>query len=123
MFANTNAVLYKYNGTGYDRHEISRCFWSSERKAHISESGLIGQNITKIYIPKSALTDNNIPKNPTKDMFVRGQCFFEFDNKDSKTVSESFKQFKAEYSFVTVMGIDDKRFGSENMQHIFILAR
>ena len=123
MFANTNAVLYKYNGTGYDRHEISRCFWSSERKAHISESGLIGQNITKIYIPKSALNSDNIPKSPSKDIFVRGHCFFEFDNSNTKTVSESFKKFKSEYSFVTVMSIDNNMFGSENMQHIFISAK
>lgn len=123
MFTNTSAILYKFNGLGYDRYDISECFWSNEKQAQISNNGLVGQNVTNIYIPKSAITKNNIPKNPTKDMFVRGKCFFVFNNSDAKTVSESFKQFKREYSFVTVMSIDNKVFGSDNMQHIFISAK
>lgn len=122
MFTNTSAVLYKYNGLGYDRYEIVKCFWSNEKHSNI-DNGIINQNITNIYIPKSALNSDNIPKSPSKDIFVRGHCFFEFDNSNTKTVSESFKKFKSEYGFVTVMSIDNNMFGSENMQHIFISAK
>lgn len=122
MITNTDCTLYQFNGTGYDRIYISAVMWQEHRSGSVSKQGFQSADGIVIFIPKE-----NIPKtasqNPTKDIIIKGNCNFTFDNLSEKTVSESLKKLRTEHQYFTAMSIDSKLYGSESLQHIKITAR
>lgn len=125
MITNTDCTLYQFNGTGYDRYHISAVMWQEYRSASVSKQGLQSADGIVIYVPK-----DNIPQmsqtatqSPTKDIIIKGNCNFTFDNSSQQRVSESLKTLRSKHQYFTVMGIDNKLYGSESLQHIKITAR
>lgn len=123
MKTNTDITLYRYNAvtTGFDRIHIKAAFWQECKAANVLESGMQTADSTVVYIP--IMFKDDAPSNCAKDMLVKGDCAFVFDNSNAKSISDSLKQFKAERSFVTVSSIDTKDYGTANLQHIKISAR
>lgn len=122
MITNSDCTLYQFNGKGYDRIYISAVMWQEHRSASVSKQGLQSADGIVIFIPKE-----NAPKtasyNPTKDIIIKGNCSFTFDNSSQQTVSESHKRLTANYQCFSVMSIDSKLYGSESLQHIKLTAR
>lgn len=125
MFTNTSATLYKYNKTngGYDKKSISSCFWSDSKISNVLKTGQQTADTTMIYIPKSVISNGNVPENASKDMLVKGDCTFSFVNTSSATISASMTAFRNANSYVTVMSIDSKLYGSKPLQHMQISAK
>ena len=119
MLTNADCTLYRYNAKtqGYDRCFISDVYWHENRGGNVLKSGLQSIHGVTVFIYEGC----TLPATPTKDMLVKGECLFEFDNSSQKTISESFTKFKGEHTFVTVMSIDDCSFG--NLQHWEITAK
>ena len=109
MMVNADCTLYRYNDKteGYDRFFIPSVYWHENKGGNTLKSGLQTVHGTTVFIYDSAF----LPETPTKDILVKGNCGFKFDNTSQKTVSESFSDFRKKYSFVTVMSVDDCNFG------------
>ncbi len=116
---NADCTLYRYNAKtqGYDRYFIPGVYWHENRGGNVLKSGLQSIHGVTVYVYK----DCTLSATPTKDLLVKGVCHFEFDNSSQKTVAESFEIFKKNYSFVTVMSVDDCTFGS--LKHWEITAK
>lgn len=119
MLTNADCTLYRYNKTtgGYERYFIPSVYWHENKGGNTLKSGLQTVHSTTVFIYDGC----NLPETPTKDLLIRGNCPFEFDNTSEKTVSESFTEFKKEYNFVTVMSVDNCNHGS--LKHWEITAK
>ena len=122
MITNSDCTLYKFNGIGYDRLYISAVMWQEHRSASVSKQGLQSADGVVIFIPKDN-APNISSYNPTKDIIIKGNCSFTFDNLSQQTVSESLKALRSKHQYFAVMSIDSKLYGSESLQHIKITAR
>lgn len=116
---NADCTLYRYNKhtQGYDRFFIPSVYWHETRQGSVGKSGSDKQDSTTVYIFSRCI----LPENPEKDILVKGNCPFVFDNTDSKSISESFHKFRNQHRFVTVMKINDCFFGS--LPHCEISAK
>jgi len=119
MLKNADCTLYRYNKAtqGYDRYFIQGVYWSENKAGNVLKSGLQSADSTTVYI----YNDYVLPETPTKDMLVKGDCRFVFDNASPQTVSASMKEFSKLYCFVTVTSIDNCFFGS--LPHFEISAK
>ncbi|MCM1364956.1 MAG: hypothetical protein NC122_07050 [Faecalibacterium sp.] len=119
MLKNADCTLYRYNKVtqGYDRFFIPGVYWRENKAGNVLKSGLQSADSTTVYI----YSDRALPENLTKDMLVKGDCCFQFDNTSPQTVSESMKEFCRLHRFVTVTSIDDCFFGS--LPHFEISAK
>lgn len=116
---NADCTLYRYNAEteGYDRVFIPSVYWYESKGGNTLKSGLQSVHSTTVYVYDKAV----LPLTPTKDMLVKGNCSFTFDNSSSETVSKSFAEFKKQYKFVTMMSADDCFFGG--LPHCEITAK
>lgn len=119
MLKNADCTLYLYDKTaqGFTRHFISGVYWRENKAGNILRSGLQTADSTTVYL----YSDDVKPLTVSKDMLVKGLCYFEFDNTSQQTVSESMKNFRSTYDFVTVMSVDNYMFGG--LPHIEISAK
>lgn len=119
MMVNADCTLYLFNKDtgGYIRHFIKDVYWNENKGGNVLKSGLTSADSVAVYL----YSDLVVPENPTKDMIVKGNCSFEFDNTGEKTISDSMKEFKKEYSFHTIMSCDNKMFGG--LPHIELSAK
>ena len=108
MMTNADCTLYKYRKDGgFDRYFVGGVYWHENKAGNVLKSGLQTADSTTVYF----YSDSFLPLSPTKDMLVKGDCPFVFDNSTEKTVSDSMKQFRSLYRFITVMSVDDYFFG------------
>lgn len=116
---NADCTLYRYNAEteGYDRVFIPSVYWHESKGGNTLKSGLQSVHSTTVYVYDKA----NLPLNPTKDLLVKGECSFTFDNTSPKSISDSFAKFKKQYKFVTVMSVDDCFYGG--LPHCEITAK
>lgn len=119
MMVNADCTLYRYNKKteGYDRLFIPSVYWHEYKGGNTLKSGLQTVHSTTVFIYDSSI----LPETPTKDLLVKGDCPFIFDNTSEKSISESFSKFRKKYKFATVMSIDDCNFGS--LPHYEITAK
>lgn len=139
MLTDTNCTLFKYNGVGFDRYYIAECHWQECKASNVLKSGLQNADSIIVYIPADALVMtpdertvpskdlfpnlNKSPQNASKDIIIKGECNFIFDNSTDRTASESLKKLREDYDIHTVMSIDVLLYGSTDLQHIKISAR
>lgn len=123
MKTNTACTSYQYDHVtgGYDRFVIPKVMWQESKSANVLKSGLQTADSTVIYIP--AEFSDLAPKTAAKDMLVKGIIDFEFKNISPQSISESMKEFREAYKFVTVTSIDNKLYGSPSLQHIKVSAK
>lgn len=125
MLTNTDCTLYHFNKLtqGYDRYYLSAVMWQESRTQKISRQGVVVSDDVNIYVPRENAL---FPKNElAKDMLVKGNIDFVFDNTSQKTVSESLREFNRLYpDSVTVLTYEDKRYSvNEQLDHIKLTAR
>ena len=125
MLTNTDCTLYHFNKLtqGYDRYYLSAVMWQESRTQKIGKQGVIVSDDVNIYVPKEIAT---FPKcELTRDMLVKGNIDFIFDNTSQKTVSESLKEFNHTYpESVTVLTYEDKNYSvGSQLDHIKLIAR
>ena len=139
MFTDTMLTLYRFNDKGFDRFIIPHCHWQECKASNVLKSGMQNADGIIVYIPASVMVlapneflypSNNIfpnmdilPKNTAKDIIIKGECEFIFDNTSERAVSESLKTLRETYDIHTVMSIDSLLYGPTNLQHIKISAR
>ena len=119
MLKNADCTLYLYdkNNGGFIRYFISDVYWHESKAQNVLKSGLSSADSTTVYLYNTEV----VPKTPSKDMLVKGDCSFEFDNTSSQTVSKSMAEFRKQFDFVTVSSVDDVRYGG--LPHIEISAK
>lgn len=138
MLCDTSCTVYKYNGLGYERYVIESCHWQENKASNVIKSGMQNADGLTVYIPLNCIIlapckiapsiyllpgAETTPSQATKDIIVKGECNFTFDNTSQQSVSESIKMLKSQCDVFTVMSIDRKLYGSENLQHVKISAR
>lgn len=133
MFSNADITIYNYRTDGYHRQVIKDVFWISSKQSNITKTGNTASDSVSIYIPFESLHNYVKPKvytslNPigdkytlqanSKDIIVKGIINDVIDNTSQSTQSASLNNIKNTYDdVVTVTVADDKRYGSEEMQH------
>lgn len=121
MLTNADCTVYRYNkaNQGFDRYYIPAVMWRESKGANVLKSGL--QSIDSVTVFISAQYVKSAPKTPAKDMLVKGNCDFVFDNTSLQTVSESLKTLRAQRDFVTVSAVDEMLYGG--LPHIEVSAK
>ncbi len=119
MMTNADCTLYKYDGAtgGFIRHFISGVYWRENKTGNVLKGGLQTSDSTTVYL----YSDNVVPSTPTRDMLVKGNCDYTFNNTSEQTISQSLNQFRKSYNFVTVMSVENDMFGG--LPHIEISAK
>ena len=97
--------------------------WQESRTQKIGKQGVIVSDDVNIYVPKEIAT---FPRcELAKDILVKGNIDFVFDNTSQKNVSDSLREFNRLYpDSVTVLTYEDKRYSvNEQLDHIKLTAR
>ena len=108
MLINSDCTLYRFNKatSKYDRVYIKKVYWRQNKAGNVLKSGLQTAASTTVYF-----YDENVPKTPTKDMLVKGNCPFVFTSTTESALSDEMKQFRANYDFVVVKSVDNMMYG------------
>lgn len=139
MLTESSCTLYKFNGIGFDRYYIKECHWQECKASNVLKSGNQNADSIVVYIPANSLVltpdktallsrklfsrfDKSL-QSPSKDIIIKGECDFIFDNSTERMASENLKKLHEKYDIHTVMSIDSLLYGSPNLQHIKISAR
>lgn len=115
MFTNADCTIYFNRDGKYIRQAVQDVFWSDSKQANVLKSGLTAADSVKVMIPVSSA--DNLVFTAGKDIILKGIIELEFDNTSSQTISTSRKDLDALGTAYTVSSADDKRYGSENLQH------
>ena len=119
MLTNTDCTVYRYQESGYERLYIPDCFWQDSHNVKITTGAFIQVDETLIYIPESH--SKLAPRTPQKDLIVRGNCPYVFDNASDATISASLKALNYRYDVVIVTSIAYKQYGAA-LRHIKVVA-
>lgn len=120
---NADMTLYACPDGKYTRYEIKGVFWEDVKQSNIIKSGLTNVDSVRIFIPAGNLPDG-IKFTTGKDLIVKGIVDYEVDNTSQQTISTSLKAMREAHDrVVTVSIVDDKLYGSPNMQHIQLSCR
>lgn len=112
MFEDTITV-YHFADNKYTREVITNVFWDNVKQSNVLKSGVVTADSVKIIIP----TEEDIEFEGSKDIVVKGELTYEFDNTSQQTISNSIKHLKDNYKdVVTVNVVDSKLFGG--LSHI-----
>lgn len=139
MLTESGCTLYLRNGEGFDRYVVPACHWQESAPASVDKSGMQDGGAIVAYIPKTAMVlfpDGRLypssklfpsmdisPKKPAQDMIVKGECDFIFDNSTPQAASESLREMNTLYNVHTVMRVDRRLYGSEELQHYKLSVR
>lgn len=115
MFTNADCTVYfKQNGR-YIRRAIANVFWSDSKQSNVLKTGKVDADSVKVMIPNESA--NDLIFTTGEDIIIKGIQEFEFDNTDGKSISDSRKALQNIGKVYTITVADDKRYGSEHMQH------
>ncbi len=139
MITESSCTIYIHNKISFDRYYIPKCHWQELKASNVLKSGNVNADGITVYIPASSsvLAPNGflypsnelftnmdiLPQNAAKDIIVKGECKFVFDNTSDKAASESLKKLRETSDIHTVMSIDRLLYGLPELQHIKISAR
>lgn len=115
MYTNADITIYFKHGEIYSRQVIKNVFWSDSKQSNVNKTGMTTADAVKIMIPITSA--DNLVFNTGKDLVVKGEINYEFDNSTPQKISESLRYLNANYDVHTVTISDDKRYGSKNMHH------
>ena len=125
MLTESSSAIYLYKGTGFDRYFIPECHWQESKAANVLKSGNQNADGITVYIPADVWIANIKigTLNTVKDIIIKGECDFTFNNSSDNAASESLKSLRENYEIHTIMNIDRKLYGMPDLQHIKISAR
>ena len=104
---------------GFERRFVPDCHWVEHLSSDVVKTGQTHHNSVTVYIPDKHKT--LCPINTDKDIVVKGNCDFVFDNTDEESVSKSMRAFRKQYEFFTVKEIGHKSYGNRT-SHIKVVA-
>lgn len=113
-------VYHKNEDSTYTRYSVGPAYVMATKKLNIFKGSVIGSySVMVIYIPKANIKDLKVNVN---DVLVADDITFEINNESEATVSQSFKELKAQLKgkYVTVKEVAENFYGSEPMQHLYI---
>lgn len=123
MYTNADMTLYSCSMDGkYTRTVINKVFWQEVKQSNIEKTGLTSSDSVKVFIPDSS-APNGLNLTPVKDVVVKGEITFEFDNTTPQTIGDSMINLKSLHEVHSVSVADDKLYGSKNMQHYQISCK
>ena len=125
MLANSDCTIYLFktsfgpemNTAGYERHYIDKCYWEEIIGEKVTKSGQTLSNSLHLVL----FSDDVIPEHPAKDIVVKGNCNFEFNNWSDEDVSDSMKEFRKKHKNRTIMSCEPMMYGG--LPHLEITAR
>lgn len=120
MYTNADVTFYLYSKVGkkesYRRVFVEDVFWDDVKQSSFLKTGQRDADSVLLVVPLESLFEP-IRFTAGKDLAVKGQCNMVIDCTDQKTMSESLQKLKDCSHFVTIMSVDEKLYGSEEMQH------
>lgn len=124
MFTNADITLYSCSKDGkYTRKVINNVFWDDVKQSNVIKSGITTADSVKIKIPLESIKES-LPFTLMKDLIVKGVITEEIDNTSQSTISASLSALKNKYDkVVTLSVVDEKLYGSQNMQHITLSCK
>ena len=123
MYTNTDITLYSLKDGAYTRLVINSVFWDDVKQSNVNKSGLTTSDSVKIFIPVGSMT---VPLKfaLAKDLIVKGISELVIDSTSQASISASLKALKeSNEKVVTVSIVDEKLYGSLEMQHIEISCK
>lgn len=116
MYTNTNCTIYTKTDSGYDTIHISACYWQEIKAVDIKKYGAELADSVKIIIPKYALggypTEWNIPEG---SYIIEGSPVI--------AITDDISPLIVSGNVFAVHSVTNNLRGSEEIQHITILAR
>lgn len=120
MFTNADCTLYLYQKVGaqesYARVPVEGVYWEDARRSSFFKTGQKNAVTALVVIPVESLTEL-VTFTQGKDFIVKGIVNDEIDGTSRSTLSESLQEMKKRYSFLTIMSVDDRLYGSESGHH------
>lgn len=138
MYTNAHITIFNLvpqSGTGkatYEKTQINDVFWEKVIATADSENGLKKEDNIQIYIPIDSLSKlDKVYKTPKSFLKAENKnTCYTFQSKDIviKGIIEeenvSLKELKEKYDDVyTIQSVSDNRYGSEELQHFFLIAK
>lgn len=116
MYTNTDCTIYAKTDSGYDTIHISACYWQEIKAVDIKKYGAELADSVKIIIPKYALggypTEWNIPEGS-----------YIIEGSPEIAITDDISPLIEAGNVFAVHSVTNNLRGSEEIQHITILAR
>lgn len=126
MYTNSDVTFYLYSKCGnkesYSRLYVKAVFWDDVKQSNVLKTGQRDMDSVLIVIPYESL-DEPVRFTAGKTLAVKGLCSQMIYCTDQKTLAESLQKLKEKSHFVTVMTVDEKLYGSEEMWHYELSCR
>lgn len=120
MYTNANCTLYLYSKNGkaeeYTRMPVEGVYWEDVRQSTYLKTGQRDGTSALLIIPLESL-DGPIKLTQGKDLAVKGIIEDEIDCSSQEVMSKSLAALKATHGFLTVTTVDERLYGSEEVQH------
>lgn len=116
MLTNTDITLYTFDkDLGYTRHYIESAFWQYSKRINVLKSGM--QNADSLFVAIPYNDAEPLPLTCNKDIVVKGDQSFTFDNTNESSRSTSLKNLKALVDVHEISSFEPKLYGSQSMWH------
>lgn len=120
MFTNSDVTLYLCTKEGkldrFKRQVVKNVYWEDVDNATFLKTGQRGSCTALVMIPLSSIGKAiNLTKG--KDLIVKGDIDFEFDNTSQATIAEGISKLKTNHKALTLVSVDEKLYGSKPVQH------
>ena len=122
MYTNTSCTIYAKTDSGYDTIHISDCYWQEIKVYEVKKYGAELADSVKIIIPKYALGDY-------LDVTVEGfdwkipEGSYIIEGSPEITITDDISPLIEAGNIFAVHSVTNNLRGSEEIQHITILAR
>lgn len=120
MYTNADATLYLYSKIGkteeYTRLPVEGVYWEDAQQSTFLKTGQRNATSVLLVIPMESL-ESPIAFTQGKDLAVNGIIEDEIDCSSQETLSKSLASLVAEHRCMTVATVDERRYGSEEVQH------
>lgn len=120
MYINADCTLYLYSRDGknesYERFPVEGVYWEDVRQSTFLKTGQRDACVALVVIPMESLHEP-IRFTQGKDLIVKGNCADQIDSSSQKALAESLAALKQAHSYLTVVTVDERLYGSESAQH------
>lgn len=120
MYTNADCTLYLYSKKGkqemYTRKPVRGVYWEDVRQSSFLKTGQRDACAATVIIPRESVNEA-IPFTQGKDLIIKGIVSNLIDSSSQRALSESLAALKQAYSYLTVVAVDERLYGSESVQH------
>ena len=120
MYTNADVTLYLYSKAGknekYTRLPVEGVYWEDTRQSTFLKTGQRDAASVLLVLPLESL-GGPIKLTQGKDLVVKGIIADEIDCSSQEAMAKSLAALKAAHRFFTVLTVDERLYGSEQVQH------